>query len=85
MNIVEEMHHFDLFSSLEDHQIEDIISLLNGRISCYEKNETIFNQGDHIHEMGLVLEGELIGINYDLLGHSNIYAHIDTYDYFGES
>jgi CRP-like cAMP-binding protein len=85
MNIIGEMHHFDLFSSLEDHQIEEILSLLSGRIECYEKNEIVFNQGETVHEIGLVLEGELIGISYDLLGHSNIYAHIDTYDYFGES
>lgn len=76
---------FSLFKGIKEKELKNLLSQIVSREQDFLKGETIFDQGESIHEMGLIESGELIGCNYDLMGHSNVIARLSRGELFGES
>ena len=47
-----------LFKGIDPAEIEKLLNCLKSHEKTYQKNETIIRQGDIIHEIGLVLDGQ---------------------------
>ena len=84
MNI-ELLTKLPVFKDIEARELEDLLKKIRSREAFFERGEQVFSQGDIIHEIGVVLAGELNGIGVDLVGHANIVAHLSAPDIFGEA
>ncbi len=74
-----------LFKEMGAPELRDVLAHLQVEKRHYLKGETIFHQGECIHQIGLVVEGIVKGVNYDLMGHANVIARMERGDFFGES
>lgn len=77
------LQEHQLFKSLSIDDIKNIIS--NFQETIYDKNQTIFNEGDCLEDIYLIVEGEAEIHNYDFHGNKVIIAVLKEYDIFGES
>ena len=84
MNI-EALTKLPVFKGIEANELESLLGKISSREVYFQKGEQVFSQGDIIHEIGIVLEGELNGVGVDLVGHANIVAHLSAPDIFGEA
>lgn len=84
MNI-EALIKLPVFKGIEANELESLLGKISSREVYFQKGEQVFSQGDIIHEIGIVLEGELNGVGVDLVGHANIVAHLSAPDIFGEA
>ncbi|HCJ15379.1 MAG TPA: hypothetical protein DHV77_09870, partial [Erysipelotrichaceae bacterium] len=84
MNI-EALTKLPVFKGIEANELESLLGKISSREVYSQKGEQVFSQGDIIHEIGIVLEGELNGVGVDLVGHANIVAHLSAPDIFGEA
>lgn len=85
MNDLSFLGDVSLFKDIPEDQLRDLLKQIISREEDYQKGETIFDQGSCIHEIGIIESGELIGSNYDLMGHANVIARMGRGDIFGES
>lgn len=82
MNILQ---HARLFQGMTEEEIEEIISCMTAKEERYEKGEFIYNVGDIISDIGIVLEGSVHIIKSDYWGNQTIMAEIVPGDIFGEA
>ena len=57
-----------LFKGIDHAEIEKLLNCLKSHEKTYQKNETIIRQGDIIHEIGLVLDGQAHIYHIDFWG-----------------
>ncbi|MDR1782630.1 MAG: Crp/Fnr family transcriptional regulator [Bacilli bacterium] len=74
-----------LFNNINDQVILSILKCLNAQTKSYNKNDIIFQAGSTINEIGIVVQGSINVIREDFNGNSNIIAHLEIGDIFGES
>ena len=84
MNI-EALTKLPVFKGIEANELESLLGKISSREVYFQKGEQVFSQGDIIHEIGIVLEGELNGVGVALVGPANIVAHLSAPDIFGEA
>ena len=60
MNI-EALTKLPVFKGIEANELESLLGKISSREVYFQKGEQVFSQGDIIHEIGIVLEGELNG------------------------
>ena len=58
MNI-ELLTKLPVFKDIEARELEDLLKKIRSREAFFERGEQVFSQGDIIHEIGVVLAGEL--------------------------
>ncbi len=73
-----------LFKNLNNNEIEKAISFLNGQTVFYKKGQYVFNYGDYIKKIGLVLSGWVRIQKEDYYGNRSITTDILKGDIFGE-
>lgn len=74
----------NIFSGMNDEEIESILSCLSAVSKTYPKNSFIFSSGDKISSAGLVLSGSVHIIKEDYWGNRAILARCDAGSLFGE-
>lgn len=74
-----------LFAGLNEEQIRSETEGLSPRIRAYEKGALLFQAGDRIGEIGVVLSGSVHIMKEDLDGNETILAGIGKGGLFGES
>lgn len=74
-----------LFKDIPENKISSVISYLEAYEKEFKKSEIIYNAGDKITDMGLVISGGInIVVNY-YWGSSNIFGHISPGEIFAET
>lgn len=74
-----------LFKGIAKADIKNALKCLNAKVVSYKKNTSIYNIGDEIKFIGIVLKGGVYIIKYDFFGHSNIIQNIGVGGLFAEA
>ena len=74
-----------LFSGMKEEEIRMVLGCLTKRVKRYEKGSTIFQVGDEISELGIVMGGSVHIIREDYWGNRDLMARIGEYEIFGET
>lgn len=73
-----------LFRGIEEDEILAMLKCLQAHIRSYEEKDFLYRNGDHLLEMGLVLQGSVHLIKEDYWGKRSILARIPEGQIFGE-
>lgn len=74
-----------LFINIKEQDLGTMLNCLSARARTYEKSEFIFNEGESISKIGIVLSGSVNIIKEDFWGNRSIISQIESGDLFGES
>ena len=74
-----------LFAHIDGSNLKAMLACLAAKTIAFNKNETIFAEGDAIHHLGIVLSGSVHIVKNDFLGNRSIVASIGPGQLFGES
>lgn len=74
-----------LFEGIAQQDLTGLLSCMGGRRVHYKKGETVFQEGDPAHLIGVVLTGSVQLIRQDYYGNRSILARIEPAQIFGES
>ena len=85
MNNTEALKKCPLFKGVPEYSITAVMGCLRARERHYGKNEYVYNTGDPIKEIGIVLSGRLQIIKEDAWGSVTIVAELTEGMLFGEA
>lgn len=74
-----------IFENIEHNQILSMLDCLSGYKRQYKKNAVIYDMGENIQSVGILLEGKIHIVSEDYNGNRNILSHIGIGEVFGES
>jgi CRP-like cAMP-binding protein len=83
--IIELLRKTPLFKGVSTKDMESMEPVLNMSTRKFSKGETIFNQGDQVSQIGIVIEGRIIILKDDYWGNRNIVNAILPGQIFAES
>lgn len=85
MNTLLLLQNSPLFKGINASDIEHLLHCFKVREVVFNKDQIIKDHGDHLTEMGFVLEGMIQLERNDYWGNRTIINHISTGEFFGES
>ncbi len=74
-----------LFDGIRMEDLSAMLGCIGGRTIRAAKGQTVFHEGDHATEVGLVLSGAVRLVREDYYGNRSIVAHIGAGELFGET
>lgn len=74
-----------LFAGVDDNEILSMLDCLQGKLSTYKKGSFVFQQGDTLEQLAILVEGKLHIQREDYWGNRTIINMIDVSEMFGES
>lgn len=74
-----------LFSGLDTENIPAMLGCIGAKVCAFEKNETVFLEGENARQVGVVLSGSVQIVKEDFYGNCSILASIEPSQMFGES
>ncbi len=74
-----------LFAGVEEAEINAMLSCLGARIKKYEKGEIVFHQGEHVHDVVVLLKGAMHIQHIDYWGNRSLLGYLDEGDMFAEA
>lgn len=74
-----------LFHGISDEEITSLMGCLHARCQEYVKEQHILHIGDAVHEVGIVLDGNVHVVKDDFWGNASILTNISAGDVFAES
>ena len=74
-----------LFNNISVEELNNLLHCLKPTIKEYNKGEYIFNTGQSVNTIGLVLDGNIIIENNDVWGNRNIIDTVTVGEIFGEN
>jgi CRP-like cAMP-binding protein len=74
-----------LFRGVEESEFASLTKCLNGTFKTYSKGQTIYNCGDAVKDIGVVVSGRVHITKEDIWGNSNIIAEAAAGDMFAEA
>lgn len=73
-----------LFDGIDENQLLDMITCLHGKTNQYSKGSFIFQEGDPIQYVGVVLSGSVQIIQEDISGNRNVMIILQPSQLFAE-
>lgn len=73
-----------LFDGMEENDLKDMISCLNGRTINIRKGEPVFLEGDAVRFVGVVLFGKVQVVREDYYGNLSVMAVLQSGELFAE-
>ncbi|MEG0169948.1 MAG: Crp/Fnr family transcriptional regulator [Anaerorhabdus sp.] len=73
-----------LFNGIDFNTIPELLELLDTQEVYYKKNTILYNQGDQITNIGIVISGSLQISSCDFFGNKSILTELNEGDTFGE-
>lgn len=67
-----------IFEGISPDEIKHLLPCLNWHVQKYKKGDFIFNAGEIIDEIGVILSGNVNVEAYDLLGNRNVFGRSST-------
>ena len=74
-----------LFQGIQEQEIEAMLRCLGAHEKEYKKGQTIYQAGQKVRDLGLVLSGSVNIVVYDYWGNSTIFSHIAPGQIFAET
>lgn len=74
-----------LFDRITPEEAEILLACLHVKTATYDKNECIFDAGQNIRSLGMVLSGCVHIIKEDYFGNQSILSEIRASEIFGET
>lgn len=74
-----------LFNNIKDENLILMLGCLGATIKCYDKKETIIEEGENARYIGIVLSGSAQIIKIDYFGNRSIVSGLEPSEMFGES
>lgn len=74
-----------LFNGLDEKEYGELEKLACLNKKTYKNNSYVFKVGDLINKIGIVLDGQLIIENIDIMGNKTILSNLTIGDVFGET
>lgn len=74
-----------LFSGISEKEIEAMLTCLDAKLKKYKKGEYIFEQGQYIDKISVLVKGSILIQSEDYWGNRSIISHMETGDMFGEA
>lgn len=74
-----------LFSNISQNEIALMLKCFKAVKTFFTKGETIYNVGDKISSIGIILSGSVHIVKYDIWGNSHIIQRIDSGGFFAET
>lgn len=74
-----------LFLGLTSQQVESILPCITYKIASYNTDQRVYNKGDIVKNLGIVLEGQLAISSESADGKRSVVTHIDPNQIFGEA
>ena len=74
-----------LFNEIHANEYEHLLKCLNARIKHYKKEDIIIKPGDKIHELGVLMKGNIHILNYDFWGNRTIQNELREGELFAEA
>ena len=74
-----------VFQGLTEQELQQLEQIGAIRRQNFHKHETVFHEGDLVHEIGIVLEGSVLIENNDLWGNKSILSRVEKGQVFAES
>lgn len=75
----------DLFSGIEEKDLQQLLQCLKASTRDYRKGEFIFLDQDKVQKVGVVLSGSVHMLKEDIWGHKTFLAYMGEGDIFGET
>ena len=73
-----------LFSNIKETEIKVALNCISYKVEKYSNNQAIFNEGDIISKIGMVISGSIQIIQDDFFGNRSIIMQISPGNLFGE-
>ena len=64
MDQYRELYDCFLFRDMEKEKVDSVVRRLDGRIRNYQKKEIVICEEDPVHEIGILLSGEICKVQY---------------------
>lgn len=74
-----------LFSSMTDDEILSILDCMGGTVKRYQKDAVVLRSGDIVHNIGIVLTGNVHIVKEDFWGNDNIFTSLGNGQIFAEA
>jgi CRP-like cAMP-binding protein len=74
-----------LFAGVGAQDFETMLNCLGARVQAFERDETVYAEGDAVSEIGLVVSGRLHLMKSDIWGNNAIVTEITPPEMFAES
>lgn len=74
-----------LFKGVNEEDLSSMLTCLNATVKTYEKGSYLFNAGDKINKIAILVEGKLYIQKDDFWGNRSIINEINVSDMFGEA
>jgi signal-transduction protein with cAMP-binding, CBS, and nucleotidyltransferase domain len=74
-----------LFSGIHPEDLPVLLTCLGGKVHSYKKDQIIWNEGDRVAHIGIVLTGAVQLIREDYDGNRSIMGHMGPGQLFGET
>ena len=74
-----------VFQGLTEQELQQLEQIGAIRRQNFHKHETVFHEGDLVHEIGIVLEGSVLIENNDRWGNKSILSRVEKGQVFAES
>ena len=72
-----------LFTGVNEQDMEEMISCLDGQMKTYGKNERILTEAETLKKVGVILKGCVQVENEDVFGNRNIQEMLEPGELFG--
>ncbi len=74
-----------LFAGIGEKEIESMLTCLQAKLGTYQKGEAVFQQGEYLNVIALLVDGLLHIQNDDYWGHRSIINAVNVGELFGEA
>ena len=85
LNYMEVIQSSRLFSGIEPDEVNGMSKCLEITFREYDKEEVIFNEGDKISKIGMVIQGNVSIEKADYWGNRHIMTYVSAGEIFGEA
>ncbi len=75
----------ELFNEIEEEQLHPLLSCLSAKLRHYEKGEYIYQNGDSVSKLGIVLSGQVQLTAEDYYGNKSILMQVGPANLFAEA
>jgi len=82
---IEILKNVSLFEGIEEDNIPSLLKCLSSKNESYKAGSVIFNEGDTVEYVGVVLSGSVQIITNDYYGNRNILSSVSDGGLFGEA
>lgn len=79
------IYNHRLFKGINKTELDNLLNCLDYKLREYDRQKTVFNEGQVIQEIGIVITGSLHLCTYDFYGNRQIITDIKKGEMFAES